>query len=157
MEQATLVANGFANKQVLKFKKLQADVELPKQGSEFSLGFDLYLPEDIEIAPSEYGVNVPLKIAYEPPVGYGAMLALRSSTGYYTTLRMSNAVGIIDEDYRGEISLLLDNIGEYPVHLTKGERIAQLVLLPLPRVEVVEVQEINDTSRGSGRFGSTGR
>lgn len=157
MEQTALVENGFANKQVLKFKKLQADVELPKQGSEFSLGFDLCLPEDIEIAPGEYGVNVPLKVAYEPPVGYGAMLALRSSTGYYTTLRMSNAVGIIDEDYRGEISLLLDNIGEYPVHLTKGERIAQLVLLPLPRVEVVEVQGINDTSRGSGGFGSTGR
>lgn len=121
------------------------------------MGFDLYLPEDIEIAPAAYGVNVPLKVAYEPPVGYGAMLALGSSTGYYTTLRMSNAVGIIDEDYRDEISLLLDNIGEYPVHLTKGECIAQLVLLPLPRVDVVEVQETNDTSRGSNGFGSTGR
>ena len=157
MEQATLVKDSATSVLALKFKKLQADVELPKQGSEFSLGFDLYLPEDIEIEPSEYGVNVPLKIAFEPPVGYGALLALRSSTGYYTTLRMSNAVGIIDEDYRGEISLLLDNIGEYPVHLTKGERIAQLVLLPLPRVEVVEVQETNDTSRGCGGFGSTGK
>lgn len=157
MEQATLVKDSSTSVLALKFKKLQADVELPKQGSEFSLGFDLYLPEDIEIEPSEYGVNVPLKIAFEPPVGYGALLALRSSTGYYTTLRMSNAVGIIDEDYRGEISLLLDNIGEYPVHLTKGERIAQLVLLPLPRVEVVEVQETNDTPRGCGGFGSTGK
>lgn len=157
MEQTTLVKDRFTGKQVLKFKKLQPDVELPTRGSEFSLGYDLYLPEDIEIGPFEHGANIPLKIAYEPPVGYGAMLALRSSTGYYTTLRMSNAVGIIDEDYRGEISLLLDNIGEYPVHLTKGERIAQLVLLPLPRVEVVEVQETNDTSRGRGGFGSTGR
>lgn len=157
MEQATLVKDSATSVLALKFKKLQADIELPSQGSEFSLGFDLYLPEDIKIAPFEHGVNIPLKIAYEPPVGYGAMLALRSSTGHYTTLRMSNAVGIIDEDYRGEISLLLDNIGEYPVHLTKGERIAQLVLLPLPRVEVVEVQEINDTSRGCGGFGSTGK
>lgn len=157
MEQATLVKDSSTSVLALKFKKLCADVELPKQGSEFSLGFDLYLPEDIEIAPSEYGVKVPLGIAYEPPVGYGAMVTLRSSTGYYTTLRMSNAVGIIEEDYRGEISLLLDNIGEYPVHLTKGERIAQLVLLPLPRVEVLEVQEINATSRGSNGFGSTGK
>ncbi len=157
MEQATLVKDRFTGRQILKFKKLQPDVELPTRGSEFSLGFDLYLPEDIEIGPFECGIKIPLGIAYEPPEGYGAMVTLRSSTGYYSTLRMSNSVGIIEEDYRGEISLLLDNIGEYPVHFTKGERIAQLVLLPLPRVEVVEVQETNDTSRGCGGFGSTGR
>lgn len=139
MGQATLASTNANQKLKVGFKRLNAEVMLPTNDP-LELGFNLYLPKDIEIFAGEYGKSVPMQIKCKLPRGYGAIIALSSSMAYCTALRMSNLTGEIVTGCISEIVLLLDNIGEHGVTLTKDECIAQLILIPLPNVEVEEIR-----------------
>lgn len=141
----------------LKVKKLSKDARLPKYQTDGSGAFDFYLPENVFVDTCTKSVKIPLGIAVEVPKGYGLFIIPRSSTGLKTGLRQSNSIGLIDSDYRGEIAVILDNLDELEAYaLNKGERIAQGYLVKLPHVNIVEVNELSETERGTGGFGSTG-
>ena len=143
----------------LKVKRLHADAKLPTYATEGSGAFDFYTPYNVYPSQLQQGKAclVPLGIAVEVPKGYVLKLYLRSSTAKNTPMRMANAVGIIDSDYRGEIGVLLDTLKEYGEGYLKGERICQGILEKVPKVKFVEVDELSGTSRGAGGFGSTGK
>ncbi len=138
----------------LKIKKLHPDAVIPKYATDGSAGLDLtaidmeYLAHDI--------IKYYTGLAVEIPVGYVGLLFPRSSV-YKTTLRLANCVGVIDSDYRGEITALFDGTEYSSIEYEVGDRIVQLVLLPIPKVAILEVQELAETARGQGGYGSSGR
>lgn len=142
---------------VLKVKKLVEDVKLPGFSHEGDACFDFFLPADVLIPHFARGYKVPLGIAVEIPKGYFLEIVVRSSTGLKTPLRLANSVGIVDEGYRGELCLILDNLSDTSQILTKGQRIAQGMLRKRITPEIVEVSELSDSNRGAGGFGSTGK
>lgn len=139
----------------IKVKKLNKNVQLPKQGTQGAAGIDFYLPQPVRFEPNR-SKKVPLGVAVEIPEGYVMLLIPRSST-WKTPLRMPNSVGVIDSDYRGEVCALLQNTSDFEVYKEAGERLVQGVIVPVPSVQVVEVDELSETSRGVGGFGSTGK
>jgi len=110
----------------------------------------------IALAPLER-CAVPTGIAVEIPPGYEGQVRPRSGRALREGLTLLNTPGTIDSDYRGEIQVIMVNLGREPVSIEPGDRIAQLVIAPVARVELVEVDELDDTSRGGGGFGHTGR
>lgn len=144
--------------ETLKFKKLRRDAVVPRYAHDGDAGFDFYLPDDVVIAPGEMKVKVPLGIAAEIPTGHFMAISVRSSTGLKTTVRLSNQWGVVDEGYRGELCLILDNISETEwAEFKRGDRIAQGIILKKPLVKIVEADRLSDSSRGKGGFGSTGK
>lgn len=147
----------------LKYKLLNDRAIPPKFAHDGDAGFDFFLPEDVIIPPFEdcsrhcLSVKIPLGIAVEVPKGYFLAIVLRSSTGLKTTARLSNSFGVIDSGYRGEIALILDSFGMWPSGFKRGDRIAQGIIIPIPDVCLVEADELSDSERGEGGFGSTGR
>lgn len=135
----------------LKIKKLNSQAKIPTKAHSTDAGFDLYADEirynDRYI---EYGTGV----AVELPKGSVGLIFPRSSISKYD-LRLANAVGVIDEGYTGELNLRYDAIGPY--HYEKGDRIGQLVVIKLPELEVEEVEELADSERGTGGFGSSNK
>lgn len=99
---------------------------------------------------------IDLGVALEVPEGHVMLLFPRSSIGKNTPLRMANSVGVIDSDYRGTIHALYENIDICPTLIKRGDRIAQGIILPIPKIEFEEVTLLSGTKRGHGRFGSTG-
>lgn len=142
----------------IKVKKLNEKAVMPAYGSEFAAGADLYacVDEDVTIAPHAT-VMIPTGIAIELPVGYGGFIYARSGLASKRNLAPANKVGVVDCDYRGEVKVALHNHGEIPQTVAVGERIAQLVVAPYITAEFVEAEELSDTVRGAGGFGSTGR
>lgn len=142
--------------QVLKFKKLNPEAVIPKYLTIGSAGFDFYCLEDNWI---DINSTVILKtgLSVEIPEGYFMSIVPRSSTGLKTPLRQANSYGVIDSDYRGELGLLFTNTSNTPYKVSKGDRIAQGFLLPVVQFKIEEVNEINETVRGEGGFGSTGK
>ena len=139
----------------IKIKKLNKNVELPKQGTQGAAGIDFYLPQPVRFKPN-YSRKVPLGVAVEIPEGYVMLLIPRSST-WKTPLRMPNSVGVIDSDYRGEVCALLRNTSNFTITADVGERLVQGVIVPVPSIQIKEVEELSKTSRGGGGFGSTGK
>ena len=139
----------------IKIKKLSKNVQLPKQGTQGAAGIDFYLPQPVLFEPKR-SKKVPLGVAVEIPEGYVMLLVPRSST-WKTPLRMPNSVGVIDSDYRGEVCALLQNTSNVTWEALACERLVQGVIVPVPSVQVVEVDELSETSRGVGGFGSTGK
>lgn len=139
----------------IKIKKLNKNVQLPKQGTHGAAGIDFYLPQPVEFEP-KFSKKVPLGVAVEIPEGYVMLLVPRSST-WITPLRMPNSVGVIDSDYRGEVCALLQNTSNVMWEALAGERLVQGVIVPVPEVQIQEVEELSETSRGVGGFGSTGK
>ncbi len=135
------------------------DIPLPSYQSALAAGLDLMaaVPTDtaMTIAPNGRGL-VPTGIAIALPAGYEAQVRPRSGLAARHGLTVLNAPGTIDADYRGEIQVLLVNLGAEPVRITRGMRIAQLVIGPLIRAELHEVVLLDETARGIGGFGSTG-
>lgn len=142
---------------------------MPKKQTEGAAAWDCYArirndfpPVGIkEIRDYEFGNKIPLGFAIELPKGYHAEIYPRSSLGTTTRLRVSNSVGIIDSDYRGEVCVVLDNIGgpipfPFPYRICDEDRIAQMIIVKDPEVELVEADELSETKRGTGGFGSTG-
>ena len=140
----------------IKVKRLHPDAVLPVFKTEGAVGADLTLKEDIKVFPFQTH-KVPLGFAMEIPRGYHAKIYLRSSTGLNTPLRLSNGTGIIDSDYRGEVCLLIENIRRGNVYMSKGERIAQIIIERNIPTNYIEVEELSDSERGDGGFGSTGK
>ncbi len=114
------------------------------------------LAEDRVLAPLERSA-VPTGLALELPPGFEGQVRPRSGLALKSGLTVLNAPGTIDADYRGEVQVLLVNLSSSAVTLRRGDRIAQLVVAPVTRAQLVEVSELTDTDRGTGGFGSTGR
>ena len=142
----------------VKIKKLKENAITPTKGSEDSAGADLYalLDKDITLAPSETFM-VPTGLALELPKGTVGLIYARSGIATKRGLAPANKVGVIDNDYRGEVMVALHNHSDKPQTITNGERIAQLVVMPYYSVSFIESTELSETDRGEGGFGSTGR
>ncbi len=140
----------------LKIKKLDEKAIIPTYGTEYSAGADLYalLDEDLEIKPGET-VMIGTGLAMAIPTGYAGLIYARSSLGSKKGLAPANKVGVIDSDYRGEIKVPLFNQSKETQIISKNERIAQIIFTPYLRVNFQETDELDDTTRGTGGFGST--
>ena len=141
---------------IVKIKKLIPDASLPVYGSADAAGADLCSAETATIAPGET-VLIHTGLAMELPQGYGGFIFARSGLATKRGLAPANKVGVIDADYRGEVLIALYNQSKEPQTVEKGERIAQLVLLPAPQAAFLEAEELQDTARADGGFGSTGK
>ena len=143
---------------IVKIKKLSENAKMPTYGSEYSAGADLYalLEASIEIKPHET-VFVHTGISVEIPEGYCGLIFARSSMGAKRGLAPANKVGVIDADYRGEIMVALHNHTDVTAEVAPGERVAQLAIVPFLKAEFEEAEELSDTVRGAGGFGSTGK
>lgn len=142
---------------VVKLPEYDPDnVTIPTRGSDDAAGLDLYSVEDATIKPHTNEM-IHTGIAVEIPKGYVGLIFARSGIAHKQHVRPSNAVGVIDADYRGEIlvSLYNDNLSD-EVDISVGQRIAQLVIIPYLSLEPEEVDHLDCTDRGKGGFGSTG-
>ena len=135
-----------------------ADLPLPHYATPGSAGLDLLAAIDgeISLAPGAR-LAVATGIAIELPLGVEAQVRPRSGLAFKHGLTVLNTPGTIDSDYRGEVKVILANLGEEPFEVRRGERIAQLVPATVLRAHFTEVHELEETVRGSGGFGSTGR
>ena len=142
----------------VRVKKLKESAKLPTYGTEFSAGADLYacLESAVTIAPGR-SAFIPTGIALEVPVGCAGLIYARSGMACKRGLAPANKVGVVDSDYRGEITVVLYNHGQEPQTVENGERIAQFVITPVLTPSFEEVEELSDTVRNVGGFGSTGK
>ena len=141
----------------VNIKKLREDAIIPTYGSEFAAGADLYacIPEPIIIQPGETAF-IPTGLAMELPIGYAGLIYARSGLACKKGLAPANKVGVIDSDYRGEVMVALHNHSNQMVEVAIGERIAQLVITPYIAAVFNTVDNLDETTRGAGGFGSTG-
>ena len=137
-------------------KKLHPQAVLPSLGSEYAAGADLYSVEEITLQTGETKL-VHTGLAMEIPVGYGGFIFARSGLATKRGLAPANKVGVVDADYRGEIMVALHNHGSAAQTVEKGERVAQMVIMPFLAAEYFETEELSDTARGAGGFGSSGQ
>lgn len=131
------------------------DLPLPEYATDGAAGMDIVSAETLSLAPSDRAA-VPTGLSIAIPDGYEVQVRPRSGLALKHGLTVANAPGTIDSDYRGEVKVLLINLGPRPVHIERGMRIAQLVVAPVTRGRFEEVGSLDDTARGSGGFGSTG-
>ena len=117
---------------------------------------DIHGEKPLIITPGN-SANIPIGLAVEIPAGHVMMIFSRSGHGFKNSVRLSNATGVIDSDYRGPLAVSLHNDGRARFHVRHGERIAQALVLPIPTVSIEEVETLTDTARGAGGFGSTGK
>jgi len=137
----------------LKFKRLSSDAVIPKYATDGAACFDLVATaRDIDGNTCTYRTE----LAFEIPKGHVLMIYSRSGHGFKEALRLSNCVGVIDADYRGEVKVKLQADGMRPYWPRVGDRVAQAMLVKLPAVEFEEVEELTETKRGQSGFGSTG-
>lgn len=131
---------------------------LPAYATPGSAGLDLVaaLDQPVEIKPGGRSL-IPTGLAMELPEGYEAQIRPRSGLALRHGLTVLNTPGTVDSDYRGEVSVLLVNLGDLPVTLSRGERIAQMVVAPVTRIQWSEQAQLSGTRRGAGGYGSTGR
>ena len=144
--------------EAIPVKLLRPGAKLPTFGSAEAAGADLYacLDADVTIAPGETAF-ISTGLAMELPRGFVGLIYARSGLACKRGLAPANKVGVIDSDYRGEFIVALYNHGKEPQTVSHGERVAQLVITPVLVPSYMEVQELNDTQRGEGGFGSTGK
>lgn len=140
----------------LPIKRLDVDLPLPSYAHAGDAGLDLYAAEDCEIAPGARRL-VSTGIALAIPEGYAGFVQPRSGRALSDGLSFANTPGLIDAHYRGEIKVIAVNLDtEKPIHIARGDKIAQLVIERVERAELLEVDELDCTARGEGGFGSTG-
>ena len=145
------------NKINLKIKKISKFAQLPTYATEGAAGMDLYSAneEPITLAPLERKL-VPLGFTMELPTGYEAQIRPRSGMAIKRGITLSNCVGTVDEDYRGEVCVGLVNLSRENYTIQAGDRIAQMVVAPVTKAVIIEADELAETVRGEGGFGSTG-
>jgi len=141
--------------QIVRFKKLVPEAVLPSYAHPGDAGMDLTSVEDVELQPGEIRL-VKTGLAMALPSGTEAQVRPRSGLAAKHGVTVANTPGTIDEGYRGEIRVILVNLGKAPFRVEKGMRIAQMVIAPVLRAGVAEVTELSDTERGTGGFGSSG-
>lgn len=169
----------------IKFKYTKGGLKAPRYATEDSSCFDIYAAESAVIRPSE-SVSIGTGLIFEPEKGYGIMLYPRSGISSKTMLRFANSVGVIDNDYRGEVRILLENampkpmmnnlvpayitvdgkvvdndfnygyLPEGTIVIKRGDRIAQAMPIKIEKAELVQTKTVTETKRGKGGFGSTG-
>ena len=139
-------------------KKLHSDVNIPKYETEGSSGLDLeaYIEKDLRLLSGERKL-VPTGVGVAMPNNFEIQIRPRSGLAYKNGISVVNTPGTIDSDYRGEIKVLLINLGTKAVTIKKFQRIAQMVICPIIKANLKEVQELPGTIRGAGGFGSTGQ
>jgi len=142
----------------LRFKRLSKLADLPRYQTGHAAGMDLHaaISESVTIAPGEIRM-IPCGFAMAVPVGFEAQVRPRSGLASRHGIGMPNSPGTIDSDYRGEVTVPLINLGRQPFTVERNMRIAQMVIAPVAHCAVEEVEELNETVRGAGGFGSTGR
>ena len=142
----------------IRVKKLRSEATIPTYGSAAAAGADLYacLEEEVTI-PAGKTVFIPTGLAMEIPSGCAGLIYARSSMGTKRGLAPANKVGVIDSDYRGEVMVALHNHSQDDQTVQPGERVAQLVITPVFTSGFEETDDLTDTVRGIGGFGSTGR
>lgn len=138
-------------------KKLNENATIPTYGSEYAAGADLYacIEEAISFLPGETKL-IPTGLAMEIPAGYAGLIYARSGLASKKGLAPANKVGVVDADYRGEVMVALHNHSNVEAVIEPKERIAQLVITPYLTAHFEEMEELSDTVRGAGGFGSTG-
>ena len=142
----------------IKVKRIRPSAQVPAYQSAHAAGMDLVADVDgvIFIAPNQRRA-IPTGITIEIPPGYEGQVRPRSGRALNEGLTMINSPGTIDADYRGEVRLLIVNLGDRTVEIHPGDRIAQLIIAPVVRAEIQEVDELGETARGKGGLGHTGR
>lgn len=140
----------------VKIKLLSDSARVPTYGTSGAACFDLYAADTVAVAPGRK-VTVKTDVAFEVPEGYVLKLYSRSGHGFKHGVRLANGTGIIDSDYRGHVPVCLHNDGNQPFIVELGDRVAQAMIVPVPRVEFQVVNELSETVRGEGGFGSTGK
>jgi len=140
----------------IKLKKIDSTAIIPTKGTRYSAGNDLYSTDTVELLPHS-SAKIHTGIAIQIPQNcFGAIFA-RSGLATKEGLRPANCVGVIDSDYRGEIQVILHNDSDMPRMIRKGERIAQLVIIPFKKAKFKLVENLDSTERGIRGFGSSGR
>lgn len=140
----------------LQIKRLDSDLPLPAYAHEGDAGLDLYSAADVTLAPFERAL-IPTGIAVAIPEGFAGFVQPRSGLAIKRGLSLVNTPGLIDSHYRGEIKAIAINLDPaQPIVIARGEKVAQLVIQAVARVELAEVAELDETVRGEGGFGSTG-
>lgn len=135
---------------------LEEGAQMPTYAHESDAAADMYAMEDVTLPPHFLGTPIKTGVHIQLPEGWAAFILPRSSIGAKTPLRLSNSMGVIDSGYRGEIRALYDNIGDEPYEIHKGDRIAQMLVMPSYRFQPKIVESLEDSDRGEGGFGSTG-
>ena len=145
-------------KQQVRIKKLNPQAVIPSYGTEFSAGADLYacLEATVTIEPGDTFL-VHTGISMEIPEGFAGLIYARSGLATKKGLAPANKVGVVDADYRGEIMVALHNHSKAAVSIENGERIAQMVITPFLTADFIEAESLDETERGAGGFGSTGK
>ena len=138
-------------------KRLSKEVPLPKYETDGSSGLDLaaYIEKNIEIKPGKSGI-IPTGLSVAIPKNFEIQIRPRSGLAAKNQISVLNTPGTIDADYRGELKVILINLSDKSFLLENGDRIAQMVLCPVAKAKLKEVESLQDTKRGSGGFGSTG-
>lgn len=141
----------------VRIKKLNNNAIIPTYGTEFSAGADLYacIDESVTLTPGETKL-IKTGLAMEVPIGYAGLIYARSGLASKKGLAPANKVGVVDADYRGEIMVALHNHSLVEASIEPGERIAQMVIAPFLTANFIVADELDDTARGTGGFGSTG-
>lgn len=139
----------------VKFKRVHQDTQVPAYATAGAACIDLSATSGGTV-PVGGMRNFGSGLAFEIPPGFVMLVFSRSGHGFKNGVRLPNCVGIIDSDYRGEVSVGLHNDGQQPFVVNAGDRIAQALILPLPAIALVEADQLSDTERGDGGFGSTG-
>ncbi|MDR0497107.1 MAG: dUTP diphosphatase [Treponema sp.] len=141
----------------LRVKKVKDSLPLPEYSSSGAAGMDLraFIETDISIPPMGRA-RIPTGLFIEVPEGYEAQVRPRSGLAYNNGVTVLNSPGTIDSDYRGEVGVILINLGNESFTVKNGERIAQMVISPVVRLPVSEAEHLSETERGSGGYGSTG-
>lgn len=134
---------------------VEEGVEPPHYATDGAAGMDLRAKVDVDLQPMER-MMVPTGVRLAIPAAYEAQVRPRSGLAARHGVTMVNSPGTIDSDYRGEIQVILINLGQDAVHFSRGERIAQLVVSPVAKARLVFVDSLEETTRGEGGFGSTG-
>lgn len=141
---------------IIRIKKLNENATVPTYGTEYSAGADLYNLNEAVTIPAHKTVLIHTGLSAEIPEGYAGLIYARSGLASKRGLAPANKVGVVDADYRGEIMVALHNHSDIDATVDAGERVAQLVVTPFLKVEYQLADELSDTVRGAGGFGSTG-
>ncbi len=139
----------------IPFLRLDPELSVPQRAHHADAGIDLYAAAGAVLAPGEWAM-IATGIAVAIPEGHAGLVAPRSGLAARHGVSVVNGPGVIDAGYRGEIRVILINHGSQPLELERGDRVAQLLVVPVALPELVEVDELPDSARGAGGFGSSG-
>lgn len=141
----------------VNIKLVREGAIVPTYAHNTDAGVDLVSAIDITLPPHSTGTIIPTGVAIGLPIGYEAQVRAKSGNSVKTTLRISNSIGTVDSGFRGEIGVIVDNIGNEELFIPQGKGIAQLVLKEQPQFNFIQVDDLDDTDRGDGGYGSSNR